>query len=218
MPKNRKNSKKRPWTIYFDKAMVRAEKAQKKEEEENKLSVERQKEEARYKMEESEKLKQQLEKEKQELLNSKDPFNHNLYFQKNKCAPESIKAFLVSNVDFPQYIYVAFCETRERARAESISYVIRNFYPFTAYDKCPVKFAKARAKRLPDFDKYRDTKRIPVLELLKAGFELPCSICGKQKFNYGDYVARRCFIVEGEGNANEYTDGLLACSYCYNQL
>ena len=76
-----------------------------------------------------------------------------------------------------------------------------------------------RALRIKELDEYGlKGEIVPIPALLKAtGISLPCSVCGKGKFEYSDYIDGKCFIIEGEGNLNPYTKGYILCYDCYQK-
>lgn len=78
---------------------------------------------------------------------------------------------------------------------------------------------QARTKRIYEFDKYGENGKVPIPMLMKElDIKFACSNCHKQVFSYTDYEAGRCFIVEGEGDTNEFTEGRVLCYYCHKKL
>ena len=174
------------------------------------------KDEAQLLREEEEKEVEE-EKEKLEKIMSYDN-NRQAYFEKNRFGEtEKLKAYLVRFVDHPEYLYIAFALTADKARAQAQRYIRDTFYPFHTINGCPVSLYETRTKRMPSLDEFKHTGKIPIPNLLKAGMTLKCGACGKYEFDYSDYKAKRCFIVEGEGDLNPYTNGYIFCHDCYNK-
>ena len=135
-------------------------------------------------------------------------------------------AYLVWFKDRPELNYISFqVETnrkidraRDRARAEANKYLRETFPEFTAKQNYYDIYMMSRGKRIPQFDKYYQTKRIPIKELMKAGFTYSCAYCHKDKFGIEDYENNRCFIMEGDGFVNPFTQGVILCYNCYKKL
>lgn len=135
-------------------------------------------------------------------------------------------AYLVWFKDRPELNYISFqVETnkridraRDRARAEANKY-LRNTYPeFTAKQSYYDIYMMSRGRRMPQFDKYYATKRVPIKELMKVGFTYSCAFCHEHKFSIEDYENHRCFIMDGDGAINPFTQGVLLCYNCYKKL
>ena len=158
-----------------------------------------------------------LEFEKQMEAESREPFD----FKREVYAPlhriEKNKAFRVTFTDHPEYLYIAFTPTREKARAEAQKYIRDTFYPAHGINDCPVTLKETRAKRISELDEYAQEKRAPIPELMKAGLHFSCCGCGKINFNYEDYATRRCFIVESDGDVVPYAKGMVFCYSCYHK-
>lgn len=135
-------------------------------------------------------------------------------------------AYLVWFKDRPELNYISFqVETniridraRDRARAEANRYLRATYPEFTSKQNYYDIYMMSRGKRIPQFDKYYKTKRVPIRELLKIGFEYSCTFCHKDKFNNSDYENGRCFIVEDEMFLNPFTTGIILCYNCYKKL
>ena len=127
------------------------------------------------------------------------------------------RAFLVIIDD---RMFVAFAETKEKAKWQAVKYFRDNFYPgFTTEKEYSAKLkGGTKNKRIPALDKYADEGKIPIPALLEVGFELSCTSCGKDNFTYEDYKNERCFVVEEDVDMNVYTRGVILCYSCYKRL
>lgn len=143
-------------------------------------------------------------------------YKRNVYFQANE-EEDKKKAYLVTFTEHSQLLYVAFTETRDKARAAAQRYMRDMFYPLENINKCPIKLSETRAVRAKNLDKYREESKIPIPELMKLEVTFPCSCCGKDNFDYKDYEIGRCFIIEGEGDLNFFTKGMVVCYECKNR-
>ena len=127
-------------------------------------------------------------------------------------------AYKITFKDQPSLIYISFQKTRDKAVYEACKYFHDNFYPTFMGEGRDQELKQAKAHRLQEFDKYSVEGVIPIPELMKVmGFTFPCSICGKDNFNYSDYDIGRCFLVEGEGDLNPFTKGFVLCYECYKK-
>lgn len=122
------------------------------------------------------------------------------------------QAYLVFFKDRPNLFYISFqlYEKRHVSRLVASKYFkkIFNDRPLNQY------YWSAQRRRIPIFDKYRDTERVPIQELMKAGATFSCSTCGLGKYTYTDIENKKCFVIEGEGNINPFTSGMIVCSDC----
>ena len=157
----------------------------------------------------------QIKKENKEALEGLD-FGRDLYFVKNVTKTNK-KAYKVIFDGFPEYKYIAFAETNSKAIAQGHKYVRNKYYPAVAYKDCPVSIRDGRAYRMQALDKFAIEGQVPIPTLLKEGIEFACSGCGKVHFNYQDYVTKRCYIVESEGDIVPYAKGMIFCYSCYNK-
>ena len=130
------------------------------------------------------------------------------------------RAFKVTYENHPDLFYIAFASNRAQAIYRSARYFQSIFNPFFStnadYSR---EMRDSRALRIKELDEYGlKGEIVPIPALLKAtGIPLPCSVCGKGKFEYSDYIDGKCFIIEGEGNLNPYTKGYILCYDCYQK-
>jgi hypothetical protein len=135
-------------------------------------------------------------------------------------------AYLVWYKDRPELNYISFqVETpkhidraRDRARAEANRYLRSTNPEFAQKQNYYDIYMMSRGKRVPQFDKYYETKRVPIKELMKIGFTYSCAFCHNHRFNLEDYDNYKCYVVEGENTLNPFTNGILLCYNCYKKL
>lgn len=144
----------------------------------------------------------------------------------NEIAKPKMAAFKITFKDQPDLVFISFqpkelgkATTRARARWSACKYFKDSMHPsFQKRDDCKAELRQTVTKRIHDFDKYGTRGKVPIPELMKhIGATFPCSICGKDNFNFEDYKIGRCFIAEGEGDINPFTDGLILCYNCYKK-
>lgn len=135
-----------------------------------------------------------------------------LYFIKNKL--ETVFAYKVEHDSDKSLFFITWAKNKERAKRDCYYYFRDNFHPAFTGKANWSEYLHLRPKRIPEFDKYSKEKQVPIPELLKIGLSIPCSLCGKHTFELKDYDNNRCFIIEGEGNMNSFTKGLLLCYDC----
>lgn len=120
--------------------------------------------------------------------------------------------------DQPNLIYISFKKEKMKAIYEACKYFQDSFYPTFMGEGRDEEMKQARALRVQEFDKYSAEGKIPIPELMRVmEFTFPCSVCGKDNFNYEDYEIGRCFLVEGEGDLNPFTKGYVLCYDCYKK-
>lgn len=174
-------------------------------------------------------LEEQIEKTENELINKslkKEYREHREDGLPNTYAPirheedkKQVKAFLVTFREESDIFYIGFGTDKYKACYQASKYFKENFHPaFMKSGSNDIKFVKSRFKRIPEFDKYAKTGRVPIPELMKFGVSLPCSCCGNDNFTYEDYEMGRCFVFEGEGNMLPYADGFVLCYNCYQKI
>lgn len=143
---------------------------------------------------------------------------NDLYFIKKQRMKQ---AYIVTFVDDPTLIYVAFSTNKEKSKVKykAVKYFKDMMHPqFMSDESVGERFKAARPRRYPDFDKYVETERIPILELMRLGIRFPCTHCGKGAFNRQLVNLKQAIIIEGEGNLNPFTEGIILCKKCYGEL
>lgn len=128
------------------------------------------------------------------------------------------RAYRVIFKNHPELLYVAFGGNRNTAKYQAGRYFKEIFNPFFTGEGYRTEMLQSRAYRCQELDKYAFEGTIPIPELLRVlEITMPCSVCGKDHFDYSDYEKGRCFIVEGEGNSNPFTRGYILCYDCHKK-
>ena len=127
------------------------------------------------------------------------------------------KAYKVTFIDQPDLLYFTYAKTRNKARSKAVIYFRENFFPLFLDPKND-EYKKARVLRVPELDEFSDTGKVPIPKLMEhLNITFPCSACKQDDFNLSDYEKGRCFIVEGEGDLNEFTKGYILCYDCHKK-
>ena len=152
----------------------------------------------------SEILKPEIKKEKSYLELLKERFSKG-------------KAYKITFKDIPNLLYFTFAENDETARQRACDYFRDNSHP-AFITKNNKELWMARAKRIPELDEYSFEGKVPIPQLMKhLSVTFPCSNCGKDNFNYSDYEKKRCYIIEGDGDLNDFTKGFILCYDCHKK-
>ena len=130
------------------------------------------------------------------------------------------RAFLTLFKNQPNLAVILFKPDRAKARWGSCKYFREQLHPdFLTKKDYDSAMYQTITKRIPQFDKYHKEEKVPIVELMKVlGATFNCSCCGKKQFKYENYEAGQCFILEGEGDLNDFTKGLVLCYDCYRKL
>ena len=126
------------------------------------------------------------------------------------------KAYLVTFTDIPSLCYIAFEHSKNKARGVAVMY-FRDFHPDFMDGLWKKRFLHAQRKRVPAFDKYSYSGKVPVMELLKRGMSFSCGVCGKDNFTYGDIQIGRGFVIDDGFEMNPFTKGFVLCYHCYKK-
>lgn len=151
--------------------------------------------------------------------------NHELYknigneykkiYGKLKNSP---KAYRIVFLDYPDLIFFNFSKERNPVKWAAYKYFREQMHPAFTRDSSNFKEMRVRTYRVPEFDKYFKEEKIPIPELMeKQDIIFKCSICGKGNFTYESYKNKGCFILEGEGDLNDFTKGYVLCHQCYQK-
>ncbi len=139
-----------------------------------------------------------------------------LYFIKNKA---KLKAYIITCVGIPEIFFIAFAENRDKAKSKAVKYYRDTvFHPEFTGNAWKKTYTKLRRNRCSSFDKYAKEGKVPIQEILKLGASFNCAICGKHTFTEADYDKHKCFILEGDGDYNSYTQNLIICYDCKRKL
>lgn len=148
------------------------------------------------------------EKKQKKIEESRQKFIEET-FSKGKC-------YKVRYTNIPDMYCIVFGENRSKATYEGFKYFRDKLHPQFIHDD--TQLYKSRLIRLPIFDKYGIEGKIPIPELMKElDMSFPCSVCKKEEFTYRDYDKKRCYIIEGEGDADTFVKGLILCHSCYRK-
>ena len=143
------------------------------------------------------------------------------------------KAYLITTKLMPEFYFLCFVTYEDaRAKADEISAkYLTHGYEKVALAECSsylgdylglrdtsngIYFSLKR-KRANNVDKYFYEKKAPVYELMELGIKFRCKNCGKGMFGLEEYNDKKCFILEGEGEYNYFTKGVVFCRNCYNE-
>lgn len=84
------------------------------------------------------------------------------------------------------------------------------------FDWC--EYTEMRANRKPQWDKYSETKRIPIQELLNNCWWFGCAICGKE-YLYKEHIDnKQAFIYDKNAEYYGFVKGNLICVNCKEKL
>ena len=121
-------------------------------------------------------------------------------------------AYIIRFIHEPKAFFVTFqtYKDRDTGKWEACKYFDSIHHPTIGLND----YSKARRKRIPEFDKYRDTEKIPIEEVMKLGANYSCGLCGNHSFKYSDIKKNICFVVQDEGNMNPFTNGIVICNDC----
>ena len=162
----------------------------------------------------------------QEILSHFDKIDFSEYikpYEELKVDYEKVYKQLFSNGKAWKVVYtkrdnlvaVVFAKTQHKATWKAVKYFRENCEPEfigKGYDQ-NLKFMKTH--RIPELDKYSEENKVPVYALMKALKKTyKCHICGQHNFDYYDYQLGKCIVLEGEGDTDTYTKGVVVCKEC----
>lgn len=164
-----------------------------------------------------------LRKEKETLTESIDEFYTEMEKEHSICEFETeyrkmLKnkklAYIVYFKNCPTEFFIAFqpCKKRDTGRYQACKYFQAIGHPVIGVNH--ESYYRSTDRRIPAFDRYADSGRVPVWELLRLGVAYHCARCNKGPFFYEDYKNNKCFAIEDEGNLNPFTKGIIVCPEC----
>lgn len=142
-------------------------------------------------------------------------------FEKLKVAQLRKKGvcYIVHSLENPSFFFFTFCTEKRIAKSAATYYKVKMEQPLFNRHDIDACYIQMRVRRVPEFDKYIETRLIPILEQLKYGVSYRCSHCGKKHYyTYEDYEDNRCYIVKDGYNVNEFTEGYLVCNSCFRKI
>lgn len=124
------------------------------------------------------------------------------------------QAYVITYVNVPNLFYITFqtFQTRDTGKHVATKYFTENTTEINAS-----YYKYARRRRVPQLDKYADTERVPIEEIMKLGVAYRCNICGEGLFKYEDIENEKCFVIRDEGDINPFTDGIIVCPKCNHE-
>lgn len=81
-----------------------------------------------------------------------------------------------------------------------------------------VEYIDIRVKRIKAFDKYQNTKKVPIEELLQMGWWFYCGGFCSEEINQDNIDSKKAFIVKGDKDFNDWVEGDVYCEACYEKL
>ena len=119
-----------------------------------------------------------------------------------------LKAYIVTSQWNENGDLIIWAESSGKAKASAI-----NSWEFHGND-----YTDLRAKRIKDFDKYADSKKVPIEELLKLGWCFYCGgLCGAE-ITQDNVDAKEAFVARRREDFNDFVDGDVYCDRCKAKL
>ena len=113
------------------------------------------------------------------------------------------KAYIVSD-KWNENSTVIFAESVGKAKSEAL---YEDEFSWHDYE-----YTELRARRMKEWDKYAESKKIPIMELLKNGWWFYCDgYCGRQ-LSEDDIISGDAVIIEDE--RNDFVKGNVICKEC----
>lgn len=121
---------------------------------------------------------------------------------------EKLKAYIVRDNMSEAGSIIVWAETSGKAKAQALYDDI-----FDGWE-----YQELRANRAPDFDKYAESKKVPIQELLKMSWYFSCKKCGEECLDQDSIDNGEAFIIDSDYCASDFVKGSLICAYCKKQL
>lgn len=119
-----------------------------------------------------------------------------------------LKAYIVCDKWGDAGSIVVWAETPGKAKSQALYNDIFDGYEFT----------ELRLDRVKDFDKYAESKHIPIAELLANGWWFYCADCGAEPINQNDVENGEAFIINKDYDREDFVKGNVICKKCYERL
>lgn len=119
-----------------------------------------------------------------------------------------LKAYIVCDKWGDAGSIVVWAETPGKAKSQALYNDIFDGYEFT----------ELRLDRVKDFDKYADTKKVPVQDLLNMSWWFCCAQCLKEHLDQDDIDEGNAFIDEDGGDPCDFVKGAVICAECKKKL
>ena len=168
---------------------------------------------------EAEDTKERLEIRKERETKERLKLSIDAYAPRRREFTKPLKAYRAIEFKNPSVTAIVFAQNVHQARYRGAKF-FKEYGYFNSNGRRvdPNIMHSARAYRIPEFDKYALTERVPIPELMKAGFKFSCACCHQYTFDYSAYEARACFIFEEGTNPIPYAEGFVVCHECYKKL
>lgn len=119
-----------------------------------------------------------------------------------------LKAYIVSDKYSEVGSTVVWAETFNKAKAQALNDDI-----FDGFE-----YIELNARREKDFDKYAESKKIPIQELLDKCWWFSCKKCGKEYLDQESIDNGDAFIIDSDYSPKSFIKGSLICDYCKKKL
>ena len=116
------------------------------------------------------------------------------------------KAYIVSD-KWNDNSTVVFAESVGKAKSEALCDAEFSWFDYT--------FVELRASRMKEWDKYAETKKIPISELLKQGWWFECKGCSKQ-ITEDDIISGDAVIYDEQ--RKDFVQGGVMCKQCAKKV
>lgn len=113
-----------------------------------------------------------------------------------------LKAYIVSD-KWNENFTVVFAESNGKAKSEALYDEEFSWFDYT--------FVELRARRMKEWDKFAEKKKIPISELLKQGWWFECKGCSKQ-ITEDDIVSGDAVIIDEL--RKDFVQGGVMCKEC----
>ena len=119
-----------------------------------------------------------------------------------------LKAYIVNDKWNDAGSIVVWAETRGKAKSNALYNDV--------FDGC--EYTELRTERVKDFDKYADTKKVPIQELLNMSCWFSCRKCGEEYLDYDKIADDEAFIDDVDYSNNDFVKGSVICAECKKKL
>lgn len=120
---------------------------------------------------------------------------------------EKLKAYIVSDKWNDAGSIIVWAKTSGKAKAQALYNDIFDNYEFT----------ELRTDRVKDFDKYADSKKVPIQELLNMSWWFSCCECVKEHLDQDSIDNGEAFIIDSD-ERDDFVLGTIICAECKKKL
>lgn len=118
-----------------------------------------------------------------------------------------LKAYIVSDKWNDAGSIIVWAETSGKAKVEALRNDIFDNYEFT----------EMRVNRIKDFDKYAESKKVPIQELLNRCWWFCCCECLKEHLDQDSIDNGEAFIINSD-ERDDFVLGTIICADCKKKL